>query len=247
MNSAQESTSLDVEHSDLWGKFPGRLKTTLKHSFSFFDYSKVAEDPKANLTLNKTISFKESVSYEDFVKSDDQISFKVKRNYELLTKNEDEKVTLPSFGLYEYLHTVSNPSSYQIGISSIMYLTEFVEAYQNNFERQMFIMANSRTFLQEEQKICDTFFKGISQEKCHFVYNHKLYGFNKLDLIFKWVKLLGDPTEIQATKWLKTILKLTDLEIDSVLGEQSFLNKYYEQFKKPHTLIYSGYAAYVFV
>ncbi len=230
--TCQDQTKINTDNSDLWGHFPGKLKTTLKHTFSFYDYSKVTQDPKAKLSINKTITLTETVAYEDIVKKDDQVSFKVRRNYELLKNNADEKVTLPSFGLFEFLHTVSNPSSYQVGIAGLYYLSQFAESYQDNFERQVFIKINSEAFLKSEEEITQRFLSGVAQEKRHSVYSNALYGFNSLDKIYIWVKLLGDPDEIAHTDWLRTVLKLTDQEIDTIVGETSELNKFYEEYKK---------------
>ncbi|MCQ2815751.1 MAG: hypothetical protein MJ252_00645 [archaeon] len=231
MNKSQKKTKLDQDNSDLWGKFPGVLQTNLKHTFAFFDYSKVLKDPKEKLTLDKKISITESVTYQNFTKTEDQISFKVKRSFEKSENNED-KVTIPSLGFYEYLHTISNPSLYQKSIASLKYLTEFSDANEEKFEKQLFIKSNEDTFLGEEERIKNTFLQGVSEEKKSLVYSHEKYGFNKLHLIYKWVKLLGNEEEIKKALWLKNILKLNDVEIESVIGETSFLYKYYGEFKK---------------
>ena len=91
IDSTRDKTKLKTDNPEIWGEFPGKLGATIKHTFSFFDYSNV-EDENSTLQLNKTIAFKESIKYHDLKQTQDQISFKATRKYELLSKNENDKV-----------------------------------------------------------------------------------------------------------------------------------------------------------
>ncbi|MCQ2816060.1 MAG: hypothetical protein MJ252_02230 [archaeon] len=230
LDSAREKNTLIEGNAELWGKFPGKLKTTLKHTFSFYDYSKLTQDPKAKLSLDKKVSYIEAVEYQNFTQADDQITFKVKRTF-TKEQNDDEKVTLPSIGFYEYLHTISNPSTYQKGMSALKYLTEFSDANNEKFEKQIFLKLNEETFLSEET-VKTKFLQGLSEEKKNLIYSDAKYGFNKLNLIYKWAKLVGNPEAISEAPWLTTVFHLTEEEIDSIVGTPSYFYVFYGEFAK---------------
>ena len=133
-------TSLSKPHSDnsdLWGKFPGRLQTLLTHSFRFFD-----DKSGDNLTLSsQKIEFEEKVDYTEiqFDAKADQINFIARKSFEKKVPNEEEeKVTLPSMGLFETLETLSNPPLYQKGINGIEFLKRIFVTDAKSFIVKLF-------------------------------------------------------------------------------------------------------------
>ena len=233
-----EETKLELSkpHSDnvdIWGKFPGKLKTILKHTFTFFDYPTTLED-NADLPLsNKSITFTESIVYQNFSFDDkeDKITFKAKREYDLSKPLPDsETVKLPSMGMMELFQTLSNPSLYQNGIVSISFLLDQALGTNENFHRKLFMVRYYDTFFEDPERVKSTLLAGLSEEKRNFVYNHEKYGWSTFGLLYQWIILLNNQEAIDQAKWLKSELGLTDDEIKKILGKNSYLGKFYTYF-----------------
>ena len=74
---------------------------------------------------NTSITFDEKIKFTDLKYDDksDQITVKATKEYTIANKSHsDEKIKLPSLGLFETLETLSNPELYQQGIIGALYL-----------------------------------------------------------------------------------------------------------------------------
>ncbi|MCQ2818992.1 MAG: transmembrane domain-containing protein [archaeon] len=236
----QSKIELSKPHSDnvdIWGKFPGKLKTTLKHTFTFFNYPSPKEGKlkdKEDLPISdKSISFTESVVYQNFTFDDkeDKITFKAKRDYTLSNQlKENETVNLPSMGMLELFQTLSRPSQYQQGIASITFLLDQTLGNNENFHKKLFMLRYMDTFLDDPERFKSAILSCLTEEKRNFVYSHEKYGMNTFGLLYNWIVLLNDKEALENAKWLRSELGLTETEIQKILGTDSYLCKFYNYF-----------------
>ena len=121
--SFMDKTKLDKDNINLWGKFPGDLKTELNHNFKFFDYSQ----SKNSLSLiNSSIIINESIDY-NITSTDsniDHINIYSKKKYELKNDSKIDNINSISMGIFELLETLSNTPEYQKVSNSMKYLFE---------------------------------------------------------------------------------------------------------------------------
>ena len=58
-------TNLDLDNTDLWANFPGRILTNLTHNFRMFSLNQLS-NYKTNLTYqNESFIFNENINYEN--------------------------------------------------------------------------------------------------------------------------------------------------------------------------------------
>lgn len=227
-------TSLSKPHSDnsdLWGKFPGRLQTLLTHSFRFFDYKS-----GDNLTLSsQKIEFEEKVDYTEiqFDAKADQINFIARKSFEKKVPNEEEeKVTLPSMGLFETLETLSNPPLYQKGINGIEFLKRIFVTDAKSFIVKLFTIFAFDNLMTSEDRVKKTILQKVEEAKKDLVWKHEKYGLSSKKGFYFWSKLINDQSLINQATWLSGELQLTSTEVSSIIGTSSFLYRYYTYFNE---------------
>ena len=56
------------------------------------------------------------------------------------------------------------------------------------------------------------------------------YSFKTIAGFYQWVKILQKPEEINAASWLSDLFELTNDEINSILGDDQYLNNEYVKY-----------------
>lgn len=222
MKSTRKDTHLEPSKIDLWGKFPGKLKGSLTHSFTPYDYAGLDEN---KLPLSNKIIFNEMVEYQNPQTGNAQISVKANREYHQTFVTNDE-VLSPSQGFYEYIYTLSHPVSYQKGINSIKYLTESSGVYNIGFEKKLYLIQEQNTLTNEEELKKTILSKITDTNKQKRLIEDKNYGFATLSAVNRWINIAGNEEEIQKGKWLQEKFGLTNEEYESIVGKESELSKH---------------------
>ena len=188
--SFKEKTKIDKDNINLWGKFPGDLKTELNHTFQFFDYSK----SKNSLSLiNSSIILNESIDY-NITSTDenvDHINIYSKKNYNIKEESKIDNIESISMGVFELLETLSNTPEYQKGINSMKYLFEKIFGNEEVFNKKLFTF-NSHKNLNESILKEKVFKKIKSEEIKNKLYSDEKYGFKKISGYYKWVILINN-------------------------------------------------------
>ena len=261
IEKASEKSKPHSDNADIWGKFPGRLKTKIEHIFRFFNYTTNVNDDSTIKQMNHsnvTLIFHETVKYSNFSYDDrkDEINFKAYTSFQL-TNTSQEKINLPSLGMMELFQTLSNPPAYQKGLVAVDFLlkTTMIPVYE--FERQVFVSKYYESFFGNypgrEERVMNAILFNIDSQKRRNIYYHKKHGMYNFLLMYKWVRLIKNDTEIKKAVWLHQELGLSDEEVNFIIGKQSFLYKlfdvYYtntiEKYNCPKTgceLIYTQFA-----
>lgn len=223
-----EKTTPSSDNTDLWAKFPGDLKTTLKHTFSVLDYT---DDNNPNIKDEFTLE--ESIIYDnfDFSGPDDTVTFDAKSNFSLLKPANYNTINTLSLGMYEVLETLSNPPDYQIGISSLEYLLNKAFSSSDLFIRKLFTYDVYTNLIVDEERVRATLLKDVDPEKADLILSsderYAEYSFKTMPGFYKWVKILGLHEEIIKATWLTSLFNLTSSEIDSIIGQDNYLHTYY--------------------
>ena len=228
--SFKEKTKIDKDNINLWGKFPGDLKTELNHTFQFFDYSK----SKNSLSLiNSSIILNESIDY-NITSTDenvDHINIYSKKNYNIKEESKIDNIESISMGVFELLETLSNTPEYQKGINSMKYLFEKIFGNEEVFNKKLFTF-NSHKNLNESILKEKVFNKIKSEEIKNKLYSDEKYGFKKISGYYKWVILINNSSLYNNILWIKDEFDLSDEEIESILGSENYLNQELKKFKE---------------
>ena len=214
------------DNMNLWAKFPGDLKTTLKHTFSVLDYTD-DNNPK----IKDGFTLEESIIYDNFTFSDqeDTIIFDAKSKFSLSKPANNNAINTLSLGMYEVLETLSNPPDYQIGISSLEYLLNKAFSSSDLFIRKLFTYDEYTNLIVDEERVRATLLKDVAPVKANKILNvsYSEYSFKTMPGFYKWVKILGLHEEIIKATWLTDLFGLNASEIDSIIGKDNYLHTYY--------------------
>ena len=170
------NVKLDLNNSE--GKVPGELKQQLKHTFTLFDYSTV-KDKNVSLS-NTSITFDEKVLFTELKYDDksDEITGKATKEYTIANKTSDEKIKLPSLGLFETLETLSNPELYQQGIIGAVYLQKLFQS-SDDFILRLFPFYAKINHFKDEKTAKEDFLKDLSKEVQDKAWGDDNYGLNQ--------------------------------------------------------------------
>ena len=227
--SFMDKTKLDKDNINLWGKFPGDLKTELNHNFKFFDYSQ----SKNSLSLiNSSIIINESIDYNitSTDQNNDHINIYSKKNYELKNDSKIDNINSISMGIFELLETLSNTPEYQKVSNSMKYLFEKIIGNEEVFNKKLYAINSHKTL--DEKTLKEIFKKIKSEDVKDKLYKDEIYGFNKLSGYYRWVILINNSSLYNNVLWIKDTFDLSNEEIESILGKENYLNQEYEKFKK---------------
>ena len=222
-----EKSKPNLENTNLWAKFPGDIKTTMTHKFSFLDYSEKKPKIKDSFTLEEEISYDKF----NYTENDDKLSFDAKSKFKLSRPAENKTIKTLNLGMFETLEAFSNPTKYQKGINSLQYLISKAFPKPDLFIRQIFTYYLYNDLIVDEERVRETVLKNVDKEKADKILSvegdYAEYSFKKITGFFKWIKILGLPEEIEKATWLTSLYNLTPDEIDSVLGKNNFLDTSY--------------------
>ena len=236
-SDSKEKTTPHSDNTNLWAKFPGDLKTTLTHEFKILEYSE-NQIFNGSVKVKDSITLKEEVFYDNFNFTDkeDLITFDAKTKFFIDKKTKNEKINTLSLGMFETLETLSNPPLYQKGINSIQYLLNKAFPKIDVFIRQLFTYDLYTNLITDDDRIKATLLKNVDSAKADKILStdekYSEYSIKKMTGFYKWVKILNLDDKISDATWLKKLFELTDTEIQSVLGKNSYLNKYYVIYNK---------------
>ena len=228
--SFRDKTIPDKDNINLWGKFPGDLKTELNHNFNFFDYS----NSKNSIPLiNSSIILNETIDY-NIINTDekiDHINIYSKKNYTIKEDSKINKIDSISMGIFELLETLSNTPEYQKGINSMKYLFEKIIGNEETFNKKLYAFSSKESL--DEKTLKEEVLNKIKSEEVQdkLITNEK-YGFKQLSGYYKWVVLINNSSLYNNVLWIKDEFHLSDEEIESILGKGNYLNQEYEKFKK---------------
>ena len=228
--SFRDKTIPDKDNINLWGKFPGDLKTELNHNFNFFDYS----NSKNSIPLiNSSIILNETIDY-NIINTDekiDHINIYSKKNYTIKEDSKINKIDSISMGIFELLETLSNTPEYQKGINSMKYLFEKIIGNEETFNKKLYAFSSKESLDDKtlEKKVLN---KIKSKEVKDKLITNEKYGFKQLSGYYKWVVLINNSSLYNNVLWIKDEFHLSDEEIESILGKGNYLNQEYEKFKK---------------
>ena len=222
-----------IGNSELWGKFPGVLETTLMHSFNFFNYTtadKTSLSKEGEIILtNNSVQYIEKIDYQDIVlnSTSNEINFTAYKTYSKASSEQSERIRIPSLGLFEALETLSHPPLYQQGINSLHYLKEQTLGIDGVFIKKLFTKYTFDSLMSDKNKVFEEVLVNVTESKRESIYSNENYGLGKINTFYKWVLLIGDEHKIESANWLMSVLNLTSNEIDTLLGKNSLLNEYY--------------------
>ena len=231
-NSATSKAKPQSDNSDIWGEVPGQLGSKLTHTFSFFDYNTL-QDKKVSLS-NTSIAFDEKVKFKDleFDAKTDQIAFKATKEFtKMNATNDDEKIKLPSLGLFETLETLSNPALYQKGMSAAVYLQKLFLSKEELILKLFTVYAQKNIFY-DEKRTKEALLSGLDAEIQNKIWNDETYGLKTAKGIYQWARLIANEDNINNAKWLKKTIGLQIGDIYNLVGANSFLDKYLKYFNK---------------
>ena len=236
VSSSQEKSTPNTDNTNVWAKFPGALKTTLSHKFNLLEYS---ENQKFNgsVKIKDSITLKEEISYDNFnFNEQNLLTFDAKTKFNVEQNSQNNEITTLSLGLFETLETLSNPSIYQKGINAIQYLLNKGFQDVDVFIRRIFTYDLFKNFLTDDDKVKETILKNVDSEKANNILStdekYSTYSFKKINGFYQWIKILNLDEKISQATWLKELFNLTDTEIESILGNDSYLNNYYIEYNK---------------
>ena len=224
------------DNTELWASFPGKLQTKTIHTFSILDYTEIKNKAK----IKNTVVLEETTKYDnfDFPDKEKKVYFDAKSTFTLNSnqKEKNEEINTMNLGLFEALETISNPPLYQKSINSIHYL--FLKAFQSAdiFIRHLFASSFYKSFIIDEQKVLANILNNVDSEKSKKILStateYAEYSFKSVTGFYQWVKILGKQEEIEAASWLRSLFELTTEEINSIIGDDKYLNNQFEQFNK---------------
>lgn len=228
----------NINNTDLWGKFPGVLNTTLMHSFNFYNYTladraSVSKEGDILLT-NNTVQYVERIDYKDITlnSTSNQINFTAYKTYTKTSSEQNENIRIPSLGMFEALETLSHPPLYQQGINSLHYLKQQTLGIDGVFIKKLFTKYTFDSVMSDKNKVFDIILKNVTESKRELIYTNENYGLGKINTFYKWVLLIGNEQQIENANWLISVLNLTSEEIESLLGKNSWLNENYNSYNE---------------
>ena len=233
-----EKSNPTKDNTNLWGKFPGDLKTTLTHNFTFFDYDAAKEENKYNIFVKKSIILDGSINYDKFKEDQETKSIFFYNNRTYTTKQNASGTTFDSInlGMFEALETMAYPPVHKLGINSIFYLTKKYFLESDLFIKELF----SYSFLKQhsiddiKEKILINIIPKEIIEKILDNKNepYKTYSLGTKSGFFEWIKILGSTEKVQNAEWLKKIFTLNDTQINStLLNDNCYLMQNYKEYK----------------
>ena len=215
---------------NLWAKYSGDLKSKTTHTFKILDHS------KDSLSIKDSLILEEKTLYDNFeYKDNNKIKFDAKSFFNIdEPKPKNDSIKTINLGMFETLEYFSNPAQYQIGINSILYLFNKVLISSDLFIRKIYSYCYFNSSLNNETEVRETILKGIDSEKADKIFSseeiYEKFSFKKLSGFYNWVKILNIPEKISNSKWLYDLFNLTENDINSILGKDSYLYDKYKQF-----------------
>ena len=215
---------------NLWAKYPGEIKSKTTHTFKVFDHSK---EP---LNIKDSLILEEKTSYDNFeFKDNNKIKFDAESFYDIVEpKPNNDTLKTINLGMFETLEYFSNPPKYQIGINSILYLINKVFSSSDLFIRKIYSHYLFTNLLNDEATIKKTILRGIEEGKANKILSdeeiYEKYSFKKLSGFYQWIKIFNIPEKIYKSTWLYDLFNLTDNDINSILGKDSYLYNTYKEF-----------------
>ena len=216
---------------NLWAKFPGDIKSKTTHTFKILDYS------EESLKIKDSVVLEEKTAYDkfEFDKNNNKIKFDAISEFKMdEPKPKNDTIKTMDLGMFETLEYFSNPSQYQIGINSILYLFNKVLITPDLFIRKIFSYNLFTRLLNNETKVRETILNNIEKEKADKILSneeiYKSYTFKKLSGFYNWIKILNIQEKIKNSKWLYDLFGLSENDINSILGNDSYLYKEYITF-----------------
>ena len=228
-SSYTEKVTPKTDNINLWGHFPGEIKSKITHTFNVLDYS------EEKVKIKDSIILEENVLYDNVKSSGEyKLSFDAKSKYVLSNKPKNETIKSFSLGMFETFETISNPMQYQSGMNSLEYLLKKAFTKPELFLRQIFTYCLFNKLNEEEKR--DNILKNITQEKADLIFSddeqYAEYSFKNITGFYKWIKILGLPDEINKATWLNSLFNLTETEVDSIFGENEYLYQTYVDYNK---------------
>ena len=226
----RDKTIPSKDNIDIWAKFPGEIKSKETHTFKLLDYSQDSLNVKDSLILEEKTMY-DNFEYED----NNKIKFDAKSTFNFDDqKPKNDSIKTINMGMFETLEYFSNPDKYQVGINSILYLFNKVLISSDLFIRKIYSYNLFKNYLNNETKVRDTILKGIYTEKADKILSNEEiyanYSFKKLSGFYKWIKILNSQEKISKSLWLYDLFNLTENDINSILGNDSYLYKDYLKF-----------------
>ena len=222
-----KKTLPETDNTNLWARFPGEIKSKTVHTFSIFDYSDNNKPKKID-----SLSLEEQILYDNFnlTEKKDKLNFDAKYQYKVSSLPKNNSIKTLSLGMFEALETISNPTKYQKGINSLAYLLNKAFPRPQLFIRQIVTLDWFKNLIVDEDNL-SKIFNNVTKEKVDKILSDKEeyaeYSFKNIKGFYKWIKILGLPEEIEKANWLSKTFELSDDEIQSILGFDSFLNSYF--------------------
>ena len=226
----RDKTIPSKDNINIWAKYPGEIKSKTTHTFKLLDYSQDSLQVKDSLILE------EKTMYDNFeYKDNNKIKFDAKSYFNIEEpKPKNDSIKSINMGMFETLEYFSNPAKYQIGINSILYLFNKVLVSSDLFIRKIYSYYLFINLLNDEAKVRETILKDIDVEKADKILSseeiYEKYSFKKLPGFYNWIKILNIPEKISKSSWLYNLFNLTENDINSILGNNSYLYTNYAQF-----------------
>ena len=228
----RKKTIPTIFNTDIWAKFPGKIKSKTTHTFKVLDYSN--DD---SLNIKDTLILEEKISYDKFNYNNDRdkITFDTNSEFNLdEPKPKNESIKSINLGMFEMIESFSNPTDYQKGINSILYLFNKVLNSPDLFIRKIYSYDLFNNVLKNETIIRENILNKIEKEKADKILSdeeiYKDYSFKTLYGFYNWIKILNIPEKIDKSSWLYNLFNLTEIDINSILGKDTYLNNKYIQF-----------------
>ena len=228
----RKKTIPTIFNTDIWAEFPGKINSKTTHTFKVLDYS-----DKDSLNVKDTLNLEEKTSYHNFEnnKNSDKITFDVRSEFSLDgPKPKNNSIKSVNLGMFEAIESFSNPTDYQKGINSILYLFNKVLNSPDLFIRKIFSYDLFTYLLKNETLVRENILNKIETEKADRILSdeeiYKNYSFKNLYGFYNWIKILNIPEIIDKSTWLYDLFNLTENEINSILGKDNYLNNKYIQF-----------------
>ena len=226
-----KKTKPKIDNTNLWAKFPGDIKTNTTHSFHILDYYE-----NNNSKIKDSLILEEDILYENFnfSEKEEKITFDAKTQFKLLNQPKNESISILNLGMFEAIETFSNPTKYQEGINSLIFLLNKAFIKPDLFIRQLFAYDLYNDLIIYEDKVRTFILNNIEEEKADKILSdeeeYSQYSFKSILGFYEWVKILGISEDIEKAKWLSDLFGLTENEIDSIVGINSYLNNFYIDF-----------------
>ena len=228
----RKKTIPTIFNTDIWAQFPGKIKSKTSHIFKVLDYS--SDD---SLNIKDTLVLEEKTSYNNFYYNEnrDKITFYTDSEFNLdEPKPKNNSIKTINLGMFEAIESFSNPTDYQKGINSILYLFNKVLNSPDLFIRKIFSYDLFNNVLKNETIIRENILNKIEKEKADKILSteeiYKKYSFKTLYGFYNWIKILNIPEKIDKSSWLYDLFNLTENDINSILGKDTYLNNKYIQF-----------------